>query len=65
MQFSYKSYYRFGVDILTMLEIKVLHHVSTHLKVPRWLSHLNTLLTSYICFCLVSMKRVLVEEIYV
>ena len=40
MQFSYRSYYRFGVDILTMLEIKVLHRVRTHLKVPRWLSNL-------------------------
>ena len=39
MQFSYRSYYRFGVDILTMLEIKgqVLHRVRTRLKVPCWL----------------------------
>ena len=38
---------RFDPEILTMFEIKgqVLHRVSAHLKVPGWLSDLNTLLT--------------------
>ena len=39
--------HRFGPEILTMFEIKgqVLHRVRVHLKVPGWLSDLNTLLT--------------------
>ena len=38
---------RLGPNILIMLEIKgqVLHRVRVHLKVPSWLSDLNTLLT--------------------
>ena len=36
-----------GPESLNMLEIKgqVLHHLRLHLKVPGWLSDLNTLLT--------------------
>ena len=38
---------RLGPEIFTMLEIKgqVLHRVRLHLKVPRWLSDLNALLS--------------------
>ena len=38
---------RLGPEILTVLEIKgqVLHRVRLHVKVPRWLSNLNALLT--------------------
>ena len=38
---------RLGPESLNMLEIKgqVLHHLRLHLKVPGWLSDLNTLLT--------------------
>ena len=38
---------RFGPEILTILKIKglVLRRVRVHLKVPGWLSDLNTLLT--------------------
>ena len=45
VQWSVISADRLGPGILTMLEIKgqVLHIVSVHLKVPGWLSDLNTL----------------------